>query len=164
MLAMNPEFNSQYYWFSNPFYFNSEFYLENIYEETIQSKTDVQGRFEIWPTKHPDVRRTIILDNTLFLGSPQYSHITKTFTIQPGERLYFSIGWDFMMDNGMYIHRYASNHSDTKVTSSYTNFTYPPLSITMRLSVSVREASKVYIIEKEFPLLLQCHYFAMPDQ
>jgi hypothetical protein len=164
MLAMNPEFNSQYYWYSNPFYFNSEFYLENIYEETIQSKSDVRGRFEIWPTNHPDVRRTIELNNTLFLGSPNYSHITRTFTIQPGERIYFTIGWDFKMDNGKYIHRYASNHSDTKVTSSYTNFTYPPLPVTMRLSVSVREASKVYIIEKEFSLLLQCYYFASPDE
>ncbi|MHB1049449.1 MAG: hypothetical protein ACYC09_05150 [Bacteroidota bacterium] len=162
MLAMNPEFNSQYYWLSNPFYFNSEFYLENIYEETIQSKSDVQGRCEIWPTKHPDARRTIELDNTLFLGSPHYSHVTKTFTIEPGERIYFYISWDFALDNGKYIHRYASNHSDAKVSSSFTRFTYPPLPITLRLSISVREASKVYVVEKNILLHLQCYYFVSP--
>jgi hypothetical protein len=164
MLVLNPMLNAHYYWQSNPYYFHSQFYLKNIYEETIQSKSDVQGWLEIWPKAAPSVKRSIPFDNRIFLGSPLYSPVTETFTVKPGERIYFYASWDFKLGNGQYIHHYAQPPRSVTIDSTYyVRITYPPLPMTMRLSIRVLETSKMYIVERDFFLQLECLYFSPPN-
>lgn len=142
-----------------PFKINVQLYIENIYEETIQSQAEVHATLEIWPKDHPRFRSTESFDNSIFLGSPLYSPSARTFTIDPGKRLYFTAGWDFKLDNGRYIHEYGRAPVGGGTKGSIEEIIYSDLPLMVRFSIRLTDRSKVYIVEREIPLKLRCLYY-----
>ena len=151
---------------SNPYIFSGtpinmyfQMYIENIYEETIQSPAEVHATLEIWSKDHPGIRSTESFDNSIFQGSPLYSFSTRTFTIDPGKKLYFIVDWDFLMDNGQFIHEYGRAPKGGGTIGKIEEIIYSDLPLLVRFSIQLTDRSKVYSIEREIPLKLRCLYY-----
>ncbi|MHB1049448.1 MAG: hypothetical protein ACYC09_05145 [Bacteroidota bacterium] len=142
-----------------PFKIHFQMYIENIYEETMQSPADVQATLEIWSKDHPRIRSVETFDNSIFFGSPLYSLSNSSFTIDPGERLYFTVGWDFKLDNGRYIHEYGRAPKGGGTKGSIEEIIFSDLPLMVRFSIRLTERSKVYVVEREIPLKLRCLYY-----
>lgn len=155
--ALNP--SNPFVFPGTPYKFYVQMYIENIYDETIQSTSAVRATFEVWPKDHPRFRSVHTFDNTIFLGSPLYSPSTGIITIDPGERLFFSVDWDFMLDNGKFIHEYGRAPIGGSTSGKIEEIIYAEFPLMVRFSIQLTEHSKAYVIEREITLRLRCLYY-----
>jgi hypothetical protein len=155
--AKNP--SNPFIFSGTPFKFYFQLYIENIYEETIHSQAEVHATLEIWSKDHSGFRSNESFDNSILQGSPLYSSLNRSFTIDPGEKLFFTVGWDFKLDNGRYIHEYGRAPKGGGTKGSIEEIIYSDLPLMVRFSIQLTDRSKVYSIEREIPLKLRCLYY-----
>lgn len=131
--------------------------IENMYEETIQTNADIQGKLELWLEGHPDYRATLPLtrSNALLLNSRDvFDAATSILTLNPHQRLYLKTEWNYKLDNGKWIHEILDDYNDvTRSRSSFYRY-YPPLEFHARGTVGLIKNTSFLLADSTFSFKL----------
>ena len=114
------------------------FSVTNTYEETFQYDIAPKGTMEIWVPHSRTASSTIIFSDTELQSTPAYNASTNILTLNPGASIYFKVRIDPKLASGFYLHKYASELSNTIHASAYyIERIYNPLTVTARFSVQL---------------------------
>ena len=114
------------------------FSITNVYEETFQYTINPKGTLAILLPNVVDGSSTATVTVTDLQPSSVYNASTGVLTLNPGSSIYFRMRIDPKIDNGFYIHTYASVRSTTNMGRQYYLLRiYDPLFVTARFTMQL---------------------------
>jgi hypothetical protein len=114
------------------------FSYTNIYEETFQYPVNPKGTMMIEILSVMNGSSALTVTAAEIQSTNAYNVSTGMLTLNPGESIYFRMRIDPKLQNGFYLHKYASEKTSINMAGqSFLLKTYFPLSVTVRFTMQL---------------------------
>ncbi len=125
--------------------------VENTYEETMEGTASIEGKLEVWNSLHPEMKATIPVTLGQIITGPTYNASTNTIVMNPGDKTFFSVKWNYRFDSGMWLHQTMGVSGQQILTGRSWYVIHSPGILSARLTISLFKNATAAITETKIP-------------
>ncbi|MFA6468421.1 MAG: hypothetical protein WCW35_05945 [Bacteroidota bacterium] len=129
--------------------------VKNLYEETLQNTAAVSGKLEIWNELHPEEKATIPITTSNIASGSGYNASTNSITLNPNEKLFFTIRWNYRFDSKKWLHQTVGSIGQQAISARSWYLFYPLVHLKSRATIQLFKNTKAVISEDSFPVQLR---------